>query len=195
MKTALFGWAWVVWLTLLTGTTVVALAEEEGEDRQVVDFNGDGMVDVDDLNEMLKLGPLADGFRVEPGGPIVYDMNRDGWVNVTDVSVWLQEAAAMNHLAVAYAMGDGNLDGLVDTTDFKLWDNQKFTTSLAWDDGDYNCDGQVDVSDFNVWNSSRSGTFPAPHSIPEPASTYLVLAAIVWACRPGRLTRPSRNTR
>ena len=35
-------------------------------------------------------------------------------------------------------LGDANLDGQVDVTDFNLWNSHKFSDSLAWDDGDFN---------------------------------------------------------
>ncbi len=191
MKTAKTYWSWVLPLILWLGPTGLALAGEMGvtEDRQVVDFNGDGTVDVEDLNDLLKLGPLAEGFRVEPGAPFVYDLNRDGWVNMGDVSVWLNDAAAINHLPSAYPVGDGNLDGLVDIDDFKLWNSAKFSASLAWDDGDYNCDGWIDVSDFNVWNSYRSGTPGSTYGVPEPMSNVILAWATLGAFAMARVRR------
>ena len=51
-------------------------------------------------------------------------------------------------------MGDANLDGRVDVSDFNLWNNNKFQTG-TWSSGDFTCDGVVDVSDFNVWNNNN----------------------------------------
>ncbi len=185
MKIALTSRVWMVLLAWLVAMNGVAFSGDRSgvggpEDRQVVDFNGDGLVDIKDLNELLLLGPLSEGFVVEPGAPFVYDLNRDGRLDVADVSVWLADAAAINHMSHPYQMGDGNLDGQVNSDDFKLWEESKFSSSLAWDDGDFNCDGLIDVSDFNVWNASRSGAVSWGPVVPEPASAGMLACAILW---------------
>ena len=54
-----------------------------------------------------------------------------------------------------YLLGDANLDGVVDTSDFNVWTSNKFTSVAAWSAGDFNADGAVDISDFNIWNTTK----------------------------------------
>ncbi len=57
-----------------------------------------------------------------------------------------------------YLVGDANLDGVVDVSDFNLWNAHKFTTTAQWTKGDFNADGFTDVSDFNLWNTNKFKT-------------------------------------
>ena len=36
-----------------------------------------------------------------------------------------------------------------------MWNSNKFTSVAAWCSGDFNADGVVDISDFNVWNGNK----------------------------------------
>ncbi|MEM7316345.1 MAG: hypothetical protein AAF497_24700, partial [Planctomycetota bacterium] len=52
-------------------------------------------------------------------------------------------------------LGDANLDGAVDVSDFNLWNSNKFQPGVGWAQGDFNGDGVGDVSDFNIWNVNK----------------------------------------
>ena len=128
------------------------------------DFNGDGAYDCLDINALTS--EIAGGEN-----DIAFDLTGDGMVNLADRDAWLAEAGSVN-LASGnpYRIGDGNLDGVVDVSDFNIWNNNKFTTQDAWCNGDFNADGLVDVSDFNLWNnnkfqSSDTLVVPEPHAI------------------------------
>ena len=85
-----------------------------------------------------------------------YDLTGDGLVDLADRDTWLAEAGFLNlPSGNAYRLGDANLDGVVDGSDFNLWNSNKFTTVAAWSRGDFNADGIVDGSDFNIWNSNK----------------------------------------
>ena len=45
--------------------------------------------------------------------------------------------------------------GVVDATDFNVWNENKFTNASSWCRGDFNADGVIDVSDFNAWNNNK----------------------------------------
>ena len=114
------------------------------------DFNDDGNingVDIDLLQANLVNGPA------DPG---VYDLTGDGLVTIADRNEWLVQAGAAN-LASGnpYLLGDANLDGFVDGSDFNIWNSNKFQMENAWTRGDFNSDGFVDGSDFNFWNSNK----------------------------------------
>ena len=47
----------------------------------------------------------------------------------------------------AYLLGDANLDGAVDVTDFNIWNGSKFAATGSWSLGYFNADGSTDISD------------------------------------------------
>ncbi|MEM7312043.1 MAG: cytochrome c peroxidase [Planctomycetota bacterium] len=136
------------------------------------DFNDDNLCNVDDLNQLLAEGPIRDGVPVD-GTNAMFDMNGDGTLDNVDRDLWLFEAGQANGLREAYLLGDANLDGLVDVSDFNRWNLGKFTTSTDWDTGDFNGDGLVDVSDFNIWNLKKFTA--ATDAVPEPAGLLTLL--------------------
>ncbi len=77
-------------------------------------------------------------------------------VTFLDLEVWLILAGAIN-LANGnpYLNGDANLDGVVDGSDFIVWNQHKFTANSAWCSGDFTADGFVDGQDFIVWNQFK----------------------------------------
>jgi hypothetical protein len=100
-----------------------------------------------------------------------YDLNRDGNVNGTDVTLWLAEAGAANLPSQnSYLLGDANLDGTVAGQDFVEWNAHKFTATAAWCSGDFNADGLVDGQDFVIWNAHRltSADTAGAAAVPEP---------------------------
>ena len=85
-----------------------------------------------------------------------FDMTGDGLVDLADRDAWLTVAGAANNASGgAYLLGDADLDGFVDTSDFNIWNNNKFTNVAEWCQGDFNADGVVDTSDFNIWNNNK----------------------------------------
>ncbi len=132
------------------------------------DFDVDGDVDAADID--LLCGQLG-GMETE------YDLNGDGAVDHLDFDQMILSE-------IGTLFGDINLDGVVDISDFNLWNANKFTSG-GWAHGDGNCDGVVDISDFNIWNANK---FQAADSVvvPEPAGTtccLLTLLIMVHFCR------------
>jgi hypothetical protein len=79
-------------------------------------------------------------------------------VNLADRDAWLVEGGAQNPAQTGgnpFLLGDANLDGFVDGSDFGIWNANKFTANAAWCSGDFSADGFVDGSDFGVWNSNK----------------------------------------
>ncbi len=125
------------------------------------DFNDDGTYDCADIDGLVAV-------IVAGADPAAYDLTGDGQVNDADLEAWLAEAGeARLGPGLVYLRGDANLDGLVDTSDFNLWNAHKFQATQAWCDGDFNADGVSDISDFNQWNlnkfrASSAGVVPEP---------------------------------
>ena len=102
----------------------------------VEDANGDGIVDVRDINAVLgaiRQGPAA----------TVYDFDGSGRVDLDDV-VMLVEST------LGTFMGDANLDSRVNSADLNRvgigW--QQFVCG-GWSDGDFNGDNRVSAADLN----------------------------------------------
>jgi hypothetical protein len=113
------------------------------------DFNGDHRLDCADIN--LLVAAVAAG-----SGNLGLDLNGDSGLSLADVTVWLSLAGAA-HLPSGspYLPGDANLDGVVDGSDFNIWNAYKFLLDAAWCHGDFNADGAVDGSDFTIWNAHK----------------------------------------
>ncbi len=88
-------------------------------------------------------------FAVGPGGDFV-SLAACGLFRAVDYST--NGLQLINYRAIR---GDANGDGLVDGTDFNIWNANKFTTGTTWSQGDFNCNGTTDGSDFNLWNSNK----------------------------------------
>jgi len=112
---------------------------------------------VTDLNAYVSRGPGGDGL-IYGGGRVTLTLDMD------------------------LHPGDGNLDGATDVSDRIIWNENNFTEGTTFQTGDYNGDGATDVSDRILWNqynfteATTQGTL-AP--VPEPASTTLILLALV----------------
>ena len=122
------------------------------------DFDLDGDCDGADVD--LLQANIVNG----PANPAIFDLTGDGAVTVADRDEWLALAGAENlPSGNAYLLGDANLDGVVDVSDFNIWNDNKFRNNTAWTAADFNVDGVVDVSDFNIWNIGKfTSSNPAP---------------------------------
>ncbi len=133
----------------------------------VGDFDSDGDLDCDDIN-------LLSSIAASGGGSGIFDLTGDGVVDDLDVADWI-----LNQKETV--MGDANLDGVVDSSDFNVWNGSKFTATSAWCRGDFTSDGFVDASDFNVWNRNKFTS--AASAVPEPAAWCLALASLLAMVR------------
>ena len=132
------------------GDAVVNFNFTPGTTAIDADFNDDGIIDGTDID--LLQANIATG----PADPGMFDLTGDGQVTIADRNEWLAQAGAAN-LASGnpYLLGDANLDGFVDTSDFNIWNGSNFTFNSNWTNGDFNADGVVDASDFNAWNGNN----------------------------------------
>ncbi len=149
----------------------------------VGDFDGDGLWNCRDID--LLIANLAAGEA-----DFSFDLNNDGLVDLHDRDAWLQIAAAQNGLPASYLVGDANLDGVVDTSDFNLWNVHKFTATAAWCSGDFNADGLVDTSDFNLWNINKYTETAAALRNGTVTGSASPLAAAAWSVGEPTLALP-----
>jgi hypothetical protein len=116
-------------------------------------------------------------------------------------STFYNQSADDNAILIAYTyVGDANLDGKVDGSDYSRIDNGYLHHVSGWANGDFNYDGVVDGSDYtlidNAFNNQVvAGANPAAlvteqlagpfepaagtSAVPEPAEACLVLAGAI----------------
>lgn len=133
------------------------------------DLNNDGNFDCLDIDA---LGMAI----VEGNSNSIYDLNNDGSVSVDDLTLW--------RALLDIPSGDANLSGSVDTSDFNIWNGNKFTTTTGWCSGDFTTDGSVDASDFNAWNANKfTSNTDGPVAVPEPGLVWPLLICLAFLQR------------
>jgi hypothetical protein len=111
------------------------------------DFNNDGQLTADDIDVLFDAAH-------SPNAALYLDFDGSFSVNPGDVTIFLQTV-------VGSRFGDANLDGVVDGSDFNIWNDNKFQScNKSWAEGDFNGDAAVDASDFNIWFINRFTTAP-----------------------------------
>ena len=133
------------------------------------DFNGDGLLDAADIDALT-------AAVVAGTNESLYDVNEDQVVDQADRAVWVA------NLRKTY-VGDANLDGSFDSTDFvSVFVAGLYETGQAagWGAGDWDGDGLFDSSDF-VAAFVDGGYEVGPKqvlAVPEPSSVVLLLLGI-----------------
>ena len=144
------------------------------------DIDQNGISEAADIAALRALFGTDDWFS---------DLNVDGTTDEIDLDILISTIFGS-------LPGDANLDGLVDGTDFQIWNANKFQTGTGWGTADFNFDGVADGRDLLIWNQHKfeSGvscsdrlTMSNVPSVPEPAGWLLLsLALPFWrrlACR------------
>ena len=159
------------------GTEVVAVA---GFDNITVvvpdvlpahDFNGDGRIDVADINLLLTAVRTS-------SSDTQYDVVPDGVINQDDIVELVTSPAKLNTY-----IGDVNLDGVFDTSDlvaiFAVGQYEDATPlNSTWETGDWNGDGDFGTGDLLL--AFQQGGFEQPPraavaaAVPEPSAAILL---------------------
>ncbi|MEM8679642.1 MAG: zinc-dependent metalloprotease family protein [Planctomycetota bacterium] len=161
-------------------------------------FFADGDFDADGDYSCADIDALTAAIATDQHD-LTFDLNGDTLVNQSDLQAWLVEAGReepANTNGNPYLVGDANLDGLVDGSDFVIWNTSKFTSNSAWCSGDLNADGVVDGADFLQWNDNKFTSAADLTAVPEPSCVrLLLLCGIVLVCRRHRSrSAPDRPT-
>lgn len=143
------------------------------------DFDDNGSYECFDIDSLVAVIAAASHNEL-------FDITQDGLVNLDDLIAWLAEAADEGGLTVSgepLLIGDANLDGNVDGTDYQLWSANKFSSLASWCAGDFNADGHVDGRDLLLWNSNKFQSAAA--AVPEPGSVcgWLLASCLVFWSR------------
>jgi len=127
----------------------------------VGDLNLDGVLSADDIDLLAerlreRTSPLPTWIPDE-----AFDMDGDGRVNVQDYAAWASQLKGV-------WLGDANLDGEFDTSDFvHLFQRGHYEDTVfrnsGWADGDFNADGEFDSRDLvTVFQAGGYNTGPLP---------------------------------
>ncbi len=139
------------------------------------DFDGDGDADADDI-ELLRQNIM--------GGDRRYDVNGDGLCRMDDMEMMIDllvEWAGPAEQGVGTAMGDFNLDGVVDTTDLTILATN-FGSQATWAEGNANYDPMIDTTDLTIL-ATNFGSQATSAAIPEPASMCLLACGAIGLLR------------
>jgi hypothetical protein len=106
------------------------------------DFDGDGAVDVDDIDAFRgNIDSAATGDLAE------LDLDEDGVVTLEDHAILVTQLVQTSNALTGTSLGDANLDGVTNVLGdaFTLVGNLGTTSGASWADGDLNADGVVNV--------------------------------------------------
>ncbi len=139
------------------------------------DFNDDGLWDCADIDQLTS--NVASGSNDGQ-----YDMDADGLVTEADTAAWLVAGGAMNPSDTGgnpFLVGDANLDGSVDGSDFLIWNDHKFSGTSDWCQANFDGNAFVDGRDFLIWNANKfqsSVAIPTANRISQPVHNHLAVA-------------------
>ncbi len=122
------------------------------------DFDGDGNLTGDDIDALS----AAAAVGMHEGR---FDLTGDGLVTLADVQFWVTQIKGT-------ILGDANLDFVVDTSDFNLWNAHKYTLDTRWTHGNLNADAGIDISDFNIWNAHKFTSAMPPRPLRTEAEEW-----------------------
>jgi len=137
------------------------------------DFDGDFDADADDVDLLC----------ANMGGGALYDLDGDGDVDADDLTVMIETLIELTDGRLGTAVGDFNLDGLVNATDLATMNANFGLSGLGYADGNANCDTLINATDLAILASTFGYIAPSGGSVPEPASLTLVSLAAVGLLR------------
>ena len=130
----------------------------------VGDFDGDGVVDVDDLRDLeANLGDAA------------YDLDLDGDADGDDIAFLVTYCFDLPGGEVGTAVGDVNLDGVVNATDLAMLESNFGQTGMTYEQGNLNGDGAINATDLALMAANFGfDATGAGASVPEPVTLSLL---------------------
>ena len=91
---------------------------------------------------------------------LIFDLNIDGMVDVSDTDWWLFLAAEPNGFAAPFLFGDSNLDGIVDRRDLNALALHWQQPRGVWSEGNFSCSSAVDACDLMQIGQNWQQTIP-----------------------------------
>lgn len=143
------------------------------------DFDGDGELDVDDINLLVQ-------ETASMNNTSSFDLNGDSLVDAGDITSWVDLANTW--------IGDADLDGEFNSADFVVvftageYEDDEQGNSV-WSEGDWNGDGDFNSGDFvAAFSAGGYENGPRAAAVPEPEIALpLVLGFVILATRRRRV--------
>ena len=129
------------------------------------DFDGDGDADADDVDILCA--------NIGGGNPL-YDLDGDSDVDADDLTVLIETLIELTDGRLGTAVGDFNLDGLINATDAAIMQASFGTTGLGYANGNTNCDSFINGTDLAILAANFGYIAPSGGSVPEPITMSLV---------------------
>lgn len=135
------------------------------------DFNGDNVVDVNDINHFC--GNYTSGDSI-------FDVNADGSVDLNDHAYLIQNI-------LGTSAGDVDLNGSFGSSDLIamfIVGKYEEDVSAGWHEGDFNCDDRFNTGDLIA--AFQAGTYDPNadvHLVPEPSGCLLLVLGLLIAGR------------
>ncbi|MCA9169327.1 MAG: hypothetical protein KDB23_16750 [Planctomycetales bacterium] len=137
----------------------------------VGDFNGNGTLDVSDINLLMRHLALYDEL---------FDLNSDEVVDANDIGIWVHDLRGTQ-------FGDSDLNGDFDSADLvHVFQSGQYEDAVVknstWSSGDWNGDGEFTSSDLVVAfqdGGYEQVTRASVFAVPEPTYSSWVVAAVI----------------
>ena len=131
------------------------------------DFDGDYSVGCDEVDQ------LAEAILENGNSDAMFDLTEDNIVDSQDMDALLDSIATHRlHSRQQVLPADANLDGVVDGSDFNIWNRHRSTEASGICQGDFNLDGIVDGTDWSIWSEIKFqsiGDGPQENGVAVPA--------------------------
>ena len=82
-----------------------------------------------------------------------------------------------------------SLDGVVDGSDFNVWNEHRDSQEIGWCAGDLSANGQIDADDYDIWHANRFLPSAIPEGVPEAVRAWWLLIVLCQQLRGGRVHR------
>ncbi|MFC1758800.1 hypothetical protein ACFL2H_08535 [Planctomycetota bacterium] len=149
------------------------------ENRELADFDADGVFDVDDIDLLSKALRAVDKPK-----PVLMDVNLDGEFDAEDHRALVEDQ-------IGIPFGDANADGAFSSTDLvRVFQHGEYDDALVgnstWRTGDWDGDGEFSSGDFDVAGSYTPRDVVSTISVaavPEPNASILALMGLLMFAR------------
>ena len=146
------------------------------------DFDDDGDVDADDINDLCA---NITGSGNPPNDP-KYDLDGDNDTDQDDMDMLIHDLVEITGGdGTGTEYGDFDLDGDIDTTDLTILATN-YGMGTTWALGNANCDLVIDTTDLTIMATNFG--FVASGAVPEPATLFVMGCGAIGLLRRRRRT-------
>jgi len=133
------------------------------------DFDGDGHVDADDIDDLCD--------NIGGGDLATYDLDTDGDIDEDDLTYLIENLVEWDDgvdTGFGTKSGDFNLDGVVNATDLAIMKGTFGSSSIGYAGGNANCDTVVNATDLAILKVNFGFDATTGGGVPEPLTMGLL---------------------